>query len=164
MSLFADALQPHIARGLFNVRGVVKGTLDDLIGNKSSFYPTYKVAPALWDLDFRDSEVVSTFLACECARFGSAAIQTFLELDHHVLKPDRVPWVLIQAYYAAFYAGHSILRTLGTTCSYIDGNRAAQLLQILRMHDPNAQFASGLYLTEVPSNGSSMTLQCLGTG
>jgi hypothetical protein len=163
MSLFADAFQPHIPRGLFEVRGVVESTLDDLIGKKSSFYPTYKGSPAVWDLDFHDNDLVSTFLACECGRFGSAAFQTFLELEHHVLEPDRVPWVLIQAYYAAFYAGQSILRILGTTCTYIDRNRAATLLRVLKIYEPQAQFDGGLYVTEVPYNGSSMTFQSLGT-
>jgi hypothetical protein len=164
MSLLIDALQPHIVPALFGVRGKVDQTLDDLIGVKGAFYPSYDTATTTWLFNFGASDPVSLFYANECSRFASASFQTYSTVFEDFEVAERVPWALVRAYYAAFYAGHSILRILGSSCTYIDGSRLTTLRRILALHGITVSFQGGLYETTIKGNGSEISFEWLGSG
>jgi len=163
MSLLADALQPHISPGLFSVRGKVDATLDDLIGRKGGFYSSYDGATSIWTFNFVASDPVASFFANECSRFASASFQTFSSVPHDLQSPEKLPWALVQAYYAAFYAGHSILRILGSSCTYVDGTRLSLLKRVLALQQTTPAFPGGHYETTIDGNGSEVSFKLLGT-
>ena len=163
MSLLVSALQPHIVRGLYDVRGVADRTLDDLIGSRGAFYPAYDSSTTTWKFNFISTEIVSAFLAHECARFACAAFQSYSEISTDIRVADRVPWAIVRAYYAAFYAGHSLLRALGSTCTWFDGNRVATLRKLLALYGISQPFDSGLYETEVDPMGASILVRKIGS-
>jgi hypothetical protein len=61
------------------------------------------------------STLVDTF-AAEMARFSAASIETSIGIVRSPM-PKSTAWLMIQAYYAAFYAAHSILRSVGISAS-----------------------------------------------
>jgi hypothetical protein len=95
-------------------------TLDDLIGKKSSFYPSYKGSPAVWDLDFHENELVSTFLACECARFGERGVSDL----------PRVRASCIGARSCALGANSGVLRCL--LCRTLDTSHSWNNMHLYR--------------------------------
>jgi hypothetical protein len=163
MCLIADAIQPHLVAGLFGVQGNVDSTLDDLVGPRGAFYPSFDLQSARWNLDFSRSDIVAEFLACESSRFACAAFQTYLNLADDIRSCDSTAWAIVRAYYAAFYAGHSILRLIGTTCSYVDRGRAAVLRQVLAAYGISNAPSGGQYEIVVDPSGTMISLQCLGS-
>jgi hypothetical protein len=162
MSLLTDALRPHIVPTLLGVRGNVDQTLDDLIGSKGAFYPSYDTATAAWTFNFGATDPVALFYANECSRFASASFQTYGTVSQDFEATEKVPWALVHAYYAAFYAGHSILRIFGSSCTYIDGSRLATLKQLLALYGLLASFQGGLYEATISGNGAEIRFQLLG--
>jgi hypothetical protein len=163
MASFADAVQHLIPRGLFEVTGAADGVLDDLIGRKAAFYPSYDAVRSTWQFDYRDRDTVSNFLACECARFGCAAFQTYTQVEACLSQKDALPWALVEAYYAAFYAAHGLLRSFGVSCSHIDPGRATVLQRVLSVYlSTGVQFAGGQYaFTSDLTTGASFTVESL---
>jgi hypothetical protein len=162
MSILVDALQPHIARGFFELRGAATTTLDVLIG--TGFYPSFDSNRDIWELDFRSPESAPQFLAHECARFACASFQTYYDVDDALQEANRLPWALVKAYYAAFYAGHSILRALGLSCTYIDGGRAAKLREVVQSYGIAIPFVGGLYSTSITESGTAIRFENIGQG
>lgn len=163
-SLLADALQPHLARGLAVLRGESLLTLDELLGPKGTYQPTYDAGAKLWEFNFHGEGKVVSFLAHECNRLGTASFQSFCAVSAEFHKPDLIPWALVRAYYSAFYAGNAILRLLGWSCNYIDGPRVAMLRQVLRIYGATEEFAGGLYSAEMTPDGISLRLRSLAAG
>jgi hypothetical protein len=161
MSLLVDAMQPHVTHGFFAL-GASSTTFDDLIRGGAA-YPSYDSSTGYWDLDFRTPDSVTGFLAHECARFACAAFQSYHEVQDAIAEANRLPWALIKAYYSAFYAGHSILRALGSSCTYVDGPRVNLLRGVLSAYGVQTM-NSGLYRTETSPTASSLRFENLGHG
>jgi hypothetical protein len=162
MSILADALQPDVTHGFFNVRGESSTTFDDLIA-KSGAYPSYDPIKAQWELDFRTPDSVTPFLAYECARFACASFQSYHDVRGGLASANLLPWALVKAYYSAFYAGHSILRALGISCTYVDGPRVSLLRGVLSAYGVQTM-SSGLYRAETTATASSLKFDYLSQG
>ena len=119
MPLAAAALQPLIVPQLIGIgTGGENMTLADLVTTKSSGYDL-SVAPKKGvKLDFRDSTAVTSALAFDCGRFSCAAFQSVATIAQDMEDRDAFVWAMIRLYYAAFYAGHALIRTLGEGCSF----------------------------------------------
>lgn len=161
MSVLVDALQPHIVPALFGIRGRVDQTLDDLIGSKGGFYPSHDAATATWNFNFGATDPVTLFYANECSRFASTSFQSYSAVPQDFEVAEKVPWALVRAYYAAFYGGHSILRILGSSCTYIDGSRLTILRRVLALHGLVASFPGGLYESVIDVSGAEMSFRLL---
>ena len=122
-------------------------SLPDLIGKQGvagfdlDFDNVNKVIVA----DFRESTAVLTAIASDISRFASAAFQTIQQVPGDVLDKDRTAWGIIQSYYAAYYAGHAILRLVGESCSYFDRSHISRINRL------------GMALGKVPSFPLSAT-------
>jgi hypothetical protein len=162
MSLLADALQPDVTHGFFNLRGESTTTFDDLVG-KGAAYASYDPATSQWELDFRAPDSVTPFLAYECARFACASFQSYHDVQDALASANLLPWALVKAYYSAFYAGHSILRALGASCTYVDGPRVALLRGVLSAYGVQTM-NSGLYRAETTATASSLKFEYLSQG
>jgi hypothetical protein len=123
MSIVVDAMQPFLVAGLPTVEGRPKAvSISDLIGKQRTdgFDLDFDNHTEEIVTDFRESAAILNSVAFDSSRFASAAFQTIVNLPVDITYKDRTAWSVIQAYYAAFYAGHSILRLLGESCSYFD--------------------------------------------
>src|SRR5436309_15581758 len=122
MSLLADALQPFIVRNLTMLGGRLEQmTLPDVIVAPTAAYAfDFDDTDRSISLDFRVAEFITTALASDCCRLASAAFQTAASVPQEILQRDTVAWSLVKLYYAAFYAGHSLIRILGESCSYFE--------------------------------------------
>lgn len=119
MPLAAAALQPSIVPELIRVgTGGGSVTLADLVTARSSGYYLSMAPKRGVKLDFRDSSPVASALAFDCGRFSCAAFQSVATIADDMSDRDAFAWSLIRLYYAAFYAGHALIRTLGEGCSF----------------------------------------------
>lgn len=162
MSLLADAMQPHVTRGFFAVRGESSATFDDLLRTGGA-YPSYDDVARRWEFDFLAPATVTPFLAHECARFACASFQSYHDVHECLSDATQLPWALVKAYYSAFYAGHSILRALGASCTYVDGPRVSLLRGVLTAYGVTLM-QGGLYRAEATSAASALRFEYLGQG
>lgn len=164
MSLIFDALRPSLTHGILAIRGRATTTLDTLIASQVGFYPSFDSLSKIWELDFRVTEPVAGVMAAECARLGCAAFQTYHDASGALSTRNDVPWALIRVYYASYYAAHTLLRTLNTACSYIDGPRLSIMRRVLNTYGITDQFEKGLYDVSVVNGGSTMRFRLAGAG
>ncbi len=132
MSLLADALQPHITRGLISLGGRPEGfSLPELLIRRGV---AYDVNASLENnaviLDFRDPTGILGAVASDLCRLSSASFQSVHEITPEVENKNGMPWAFVKLYYAAFYAGHSIMRLLGESCSYFEAKHVQRISEV----------------------------------
>jgi hypothetical protein len=162
MSLLADALQPDVTHGFFNLHGKSSTTFDDLV-TKGAAYPSYDPVTSEWELDFRTPDSVTPFLAYEFTRFACASFQSYHDVHAALNSANLLPWALVKAYYSAFYAAHSILRALGASCTYVDGPRISLLRGVLSAYGIRTM-NSGLYRAETTATSAALKFEYLSQG
>ena len=119
MPLVGAALLPSIVTHLSDVgSGLQRLTLADLATTGTSGYDLSVAAPGMFTLDFREPTPVAIALASDCGRFSCAAFQSVSDIATAFDNRDSFAWALVRLYYAAFYAGHALIRTAGEGCSF----------------------------------------------
>jgi hypothetical protein len=170
MSLFADALQPLAMASLFALSGQTAGdSIPDLIVRRkgTGFFLSFDTATSTVSIDFQSPEMVADAFASDLSRMASAAFQSIIMLPEAMISRDEVAWSIVRLYYAAFYAGHAIMRVLGESCSYFDSIHVARLRQMATLigTPPPFQVQSGLYRVDVVNNtGEIRCLHARGRG
>jgi len=162
MSIFADALQPHLVRGLIALRGRINSpTLPDLITARSgvAYYLDFDDDEETVILDFRHNDPIANAIASDASRFSCAAFQSMAALETEMLERDSVPWCMIKLYYSAFYAGHALLRLLGESCSNFDRRHIDRLLALGQILEKTPSFGitTGTYRCAVDASGTILT-------
>lgn len=149
MSLLADALQPRMIRGLISLRGpATEMTLPDTLKNfpHAGYYLDFEGDQSIC-IDFRDSQVVMGAIASDCCRLACASFQSIAMVTNGGIHRDTIAWDMVKLYYAAFYAGHAIIRLLGESCSYFDHTHVSIITKVADSTDktPPFQIESGAY-------------------
>jgi hypothetical protein len=70
--------------------------------------------------------------AADINRMSAAAFETVLGVQKHPVTSKATGWLMIQAYYASFFAAHALLRMSGTSCTQIDSLRSQSIGQTAR--------------------------------
>ena len=121
MSLIATALQPHMINGFMTLRGRGSGGLSELLVDKTRGYDLdFDSLEESISVDFRDTQLITPAMGVDCCRFATAAFQSIVPATEEIVEKDTLAWSMVKLYYAAFYAGHSIIRILGESCSFLD--------------------------------------------
>jgi hypothetical protein len=102
-----------------------------------------------------------TAIAHDSTRMASAAFETMHGISAVSGLPKSTAWILIRAYYAAYFAAHSLLRTLGTVCIQLDGEQTSALDHVAHAFGvlPGTGFESGYYIARYDSNMDEMHFQ-----
>jgi hypothetical protein len=160
MSIIAEALQPHTVSGLLSLGGRAGlGNLSDLlIGQSSSYDLDFDDTEQSISIDFRDSRSVIPALGSDCCRFATAAFQSIAPVSKEIIEKDTLAWSIVKLYYAAFYAGHSIIRILGESCSFLERVHTGRISSIALAigKTPNFSINRGLYHCTINSTASAL--------
>jgi hypothetical protein len=169
MSLAADALQPFFVHGLNGLEGRPASVpIPDLIGTqtKIGFYLDFEDESQSIVTDFREPSAILNSLSYDISRFASAAFQSITAIEDEIVSKDKTAWSLIRAYYAAFYAGHSILRLFGESCSYFDRNHVARITDLAKAASkiPGFKINANAYHCALNNSGSIIRSKSLRDG
>jgi hypothetical protein len=149
MSLMAHALQPHTLAGLISLGGrVPPSSLSDLLVAPGSSYDLdFDDIEQSISVDFRDSQTILPSLGSDCCRFATAAFQSIAPVSEEIVGKDTLAWSIVKLYYAAFYAGHSIIRIVGESCSFLERAHTSRLssLGFAMGKTPSFRIDRGLY-------------------
>jgi hypothetical protein len=111
-------------------------------------------------LSFRDIESVAAAYAGDITRMSVAAFESLDGITPSPRLPKSTAWLLIRAYYAAFFAAHCVLRVFGRSCSQLDGNAVSSIHEVADLFEErNAMSLSrGLYRCHVHSESNELHL------
>lgn len=86
-------------------------------------------------------------LAIEINKWASASFETVAAISPKSINKHAIAWPLIQAYYAAFFAAHAIMRSFGSLCSQLDAGHTSGIIRscIASGITPTANINSGFY-------------------
>ncbi len=165
MSLVADALQPYIVRELATLAGRARvTTLADIIVSETSAYDLFfDDLDRSFTLDFMETRAIVGALAGDCCRFSFAAFQTISPVATEIIQRDTVAWSLVKVYYAAFYAGHALIRIFGEACSFFDRQHVGRLIELGEALGRNWSFDVDAGLYRCSLTPSSTALKCTKT-
>src|ERR1017187_4136379 len=115
VSYLADALRPFWLTGLNQVSGHCRKELTGWINDER--FQVY-VAPTETSFTLSVSEPLPLLqaYAAEINRISIASNETMSSILTTPTVRKSVAWLVIQTYYAAFFAAHSLTRVLGTSC------------------------------------------------
>lgn len=118
MSIASDVIRPFWLPGINEVSGLPRSGLSAWILNED-----YQIYDPLEEFTFKiavgnPSGLVSAF-AFDCSRMAVAAIESTAGIAPEQSLPRSIAWAIIRQYYSAYFAGHAILRMLGTSCSQL---------------------------------------------
>ena len=169
MSLAADALQPFLISGLIALEGRPSGvTLADLIGKqkKIGFDLDFDDQAESILADFRDPVPVLDSIAFDISRFSSASFQSIKSIPDEIVNSEQISWSIIKAYYAAFYAGHSIIRLFGKSCSYLDRTYMSRISSLATASGkiPGFKLQASAYHCILDQSGACITSTSLRRG
>lgn len=168
MSLLADALQPFVLRGMFDVTGRMgRVTIaDTLIQPQAAYDLNFNNTAQTFTADFRDESPVALALAADACRLSCASFQTMVLTAAEMRERDSMAWSVIKLYYAAFYAGNAILRLLGESCSFFEPQHVLRINQLASAYGrvPTFSVNSGLYRCVVGGGGAAFTCEKLRAG
>lgn len=93
-------------------------------------------------------------MAADCVRYGINALQSLHAIRSSTCFPKLGAWQIIQAYYAAFFAAHSILRLFGQPFSNLELGHSRQICDRakIEMGYDNVRLQKGNYLGKYDSN------------
>lgn len=84
----------------------------------------------------------------DATRFAAASFETIHNIPLRLPHPKALGWLLIQSYYSAFFSAQAILRMLGISLTYVDGEGVKRIARLAsaygNLNDVN--LVSGQYL------------------
>lgn len=159
MSLMVAALQPHMMNGFMSLGGRGAGGLSELLIDKTKGYDLdFDSLEESISVDFRDNQLIIPALGVDCCRFATAAFQSIVPISEEIVDKDTLAWSMVKLYYAAFYAGHSIIRILGESCSFLERIHTTRINSVASAigKTPGFRIERGLYHCTVNASGSAV--------
>jgi hypothetical protein len=156
----ADSMRLLWVGGLTDCTGARSWTTDKL------FRPSNITVSAVGVDDFcvylGNAKHSSHYFAHEADRFASAAFESLLAGAKNDAYPRSTGWLLIRAYYAAFFAVHALMRLHGWACTRLSVANLKGVNNDLSLLFPGSRnFQAGLYLVKGESGGRELRSQPL---
>jgi len=159
MSDLCDELRALWLPGIHKVVGHQDRGIVGLIAAQN--YQIYRPATSQSvELTFSTWDDVPRAFAADCARMSNAALETIEGVSGSPAFPKSAAWLIVRAYYAGFFAAHSIMRMLGRSLTQLDGSAAGAVDAISSMFGmlPGGGLERGLYVCVADHAGRTLTL------
>lgn len=117
----ADAIRPFWLPGLITVSGPQLGGIRTWI-TKGTYNFDFPVTDSAFSASVSQTAEILEALASDINRFSIAAFESAAYVNRNKNFPRAAAWLVINAYYSAFFATHSILRFLGISCVHLDAS------------------------------------------
>lgn len=142
MSIAVNEIRPFWMPGLNEVVGSQNYSLAEWL-LRQEYYIYSAISQNQFILDLPGGDFVNNMLkafAYDCNRMASAAFETMYSIERNAKIPKSTAWTIIKSYYAAFFAGHTIIRILGISCSQLSNHPAKKVGEIARLYSNDNGF------------------------
>lgn len=147
MPRIEEALQQFWLRDLYRVTtGCAQGLATWLA--RREFVFSRVDSSAEFSLRVLNQNAALSAFAFDSSRMCCAAIESMIAISKVKPLPRSTAWLVIQAYYAAFFAAHGLLRMFGTMCLQLDAVPVASFDKVARALSclPGRGFEKGFYV------------------
>ena len=129
MSLLATSIRQFWLPGLNSISGnIIKGLSGWFADSEFQVYAQIRSDSFILTTGSSDSLVAA--FAADVNRCSMAAFESALQIQPTRYFPKSLGWLVIQSYYSAFFAAHSLLRVLGTGFAQLDRQQARAVTTI----------------------------------
>jgi len=119
MGVLEEGFRHFWLRDIHHVSGVTREGLGQWITRKE-FIVSQARGRDDFSIQILAPETARRGVAHDSTRMASAAFETIFGIDAVRGLPKSAGWIVVRAYYAAFFAAHSLLRMFGTNCMQLD--------------------------------------------
>lgn len=162
MSLVNDAIRPFWIKDLNKITGRQSYSFSDwTITRNYEIYTDIQSNSFILEIsqDLYENTLLKSF-AFDCNRMASASFESIQLISQSELRPKSTAWLVIQSYYSAFFAAHSILRMLGISCSQLETQSISRIEEIADLYGykKGVKIDTGYYRCQY--NSTSRKLHC----
>ncbi len=146
VSPLADAMRLFWLSGLNDVSGRCHKELKGWINDEK--FQVYAAPDATsFTLSVSESLPLLEAYAAEINRISIASNETMTSILRAPPLKKSTAWLIIQTYYAAFFAAHSLTRLLGTSCLPLEPAQLRSITKISKLfgQEPVSPIGGGLY-------------------
>ena len=143
----AEGLRHFWLKGLNKVEGKPReGVASWLIGGKYIF--TAAKDRTEFSIKILDASGLTNGFAHEVTRMATASVETFNGIKEMDNLPRSGGWIVIRAYYGAFFSAHALLRMCGTICFQLEDGQKNELDKVAHVQGmlPTGGFEKGFYI------------------
>jgi hypothetical protein len=147
MSILASSLRQFWTPGINTVSGNVSGGVQLWLA-KEDFQIYSPIEPTLFAIHKADPNPFLFALAADINKTTVACYESICHVVPNTQFPRSSAWMIIKAYYAAFFAAHAILRMLATPYTNLDKAQAASINKIAKLYGAEVldSVAAGSYV------------------
>lgn len=162
MSVIDDAIRQFWIPGLNSISGKTEDGFADWV-IKQGYQIFTSIQKDECTLEVSDEKNLLMAFAFDCNRMAVAAFESMHLINRSELLPRSTAWLIIQSYYAAFFAAHSILRILGISCSQLEKKQTNKIDEIAKLFgvDNGIQLSKGYYYCLYDHNDKKITCKNL---
>jgi len=157
MGAIEEGFRHFWLRDIHRVSGVTKAGLGLWI-TRNDFITVRVGGRDDFSIRVLNPEEATRGVAHDSSSMASAAFETMLGLEPVKNLPKSTAWVVIRAYYAAFFAAHSLLRMFGTSCLQLESPQIKALDRNATVFGclPTQGFESGFYIVRYDASTSEI--------
>lgn len=108
--------------------------------------------PTSFYVGVQDMSEITPYFVYDAIRFANAMIESAHNTNNTSKHSKSIAWDIIETYYAAFYAGQSMLRLMGESFSYIDSPIATAVASKHSLYGHAYRPKTGEYYVKCNSN------------
>jgi hypothetical protein len=160
MDSIANVLRGLWVPGLSTISGNIDAGLSKWIKERQ-FSISQAVHSDRFTLDVAALQTVIIAFAGDINRMSCASFETMLAIQAHPVSPRSTGWLLIQNYYASFFAAHALLRMFGISCTQIEPPHIQNIDVVARKYgqtDPG-RVRAGNYTCAIDTNKSKLSCE-----
>lgn len=116
---------------------------------KPNYFVDAQISSTQFNLRVQDWDKFASALLFDMNRFAIAAVESMDGIQREPRQPRHAAWMVVRAYYAAFYSAHAILRLFGRSCTQLDQREVNEIWKIadaLGFAGNTTSIQNGLYL------------------
>lgn len=162
MSVMIPVIRPFWMPTLNQISGRPTHRLSDWVFDLKDYTVTLPLHDQNnFSLDLGNKLSLISSFAFDCDRMAIASFETINSI--YTSNSKAFAWLVIQSYYAAFFAAHSILRILGISCTQLEQTHINKVNLIARACgvDNNIQLTSGYYCCVYHNSDERLTCKNL---
>lgn len=133
MQIINEILRAHFLPGIIGIQKIPQLTFRGWIA-KESFKITSQINNKNFVLNVYSHEELLLPYAYDINRMAASSFESIHGIAPDERLPKSVGWLIIRAYYSAYFSVHAILRLFGISCSQLDSNETRAITDVASIY------------------------------
>ncbi|UDM07087.1 hypothetical protein LG409_17255 [Halomonas sp. NyZ770] len=159
MQIINEVLRAHVLPGIIGIHKTPQLTFRGWIA-KERFKITSQINSKDFILNVYSHDELLLPYAYDINRMAASSFESIHGISPDESLPRSVGWLIIRAYYSAYFSAHAILRLFGISCSQLDSNETRAITDVAQLYSlkNDITISNGYY--KCIYNHSNSTITC----